>query len=298
MGIGGVLGIAGGIMQSRSASKAADAQTAAANRQIDFQQGIYDDQKAMFAPWVSAGQNALGAYLYDMGLGAAPIIGGTAPEITTVTTGGDAIPVGALGYGSGAGYMTQRGGPSGLQAMMPQKTTPQKTQYMVGDNAFATMEEAQAYANANPVGGTAYGGYEASPGYQWQLEQGQKAIDGSAAARGNVFSSGTLDRQQQMGQGLAAQDYGNHLARLMGVSSMGQNSVAQQATAAQNLGTGVSNALGSIGNAQAAGAIGKGNALSDMMGNLGGWYGYQQGANGGNTASMFDAPWASSGFGW
>ena len=91
-------------------------------------------------------------------------------------------------------------------------------------------------------------------------------------------------------------DAGRILEFGVGVASMGQNSVAGQATAAQNLGTGVSSALGSIGNAQAAGAIGQGNALSDMMGNLGGWYGYQQGANGGTTASMFDAPWASSGF--
>lgn len=285
-----IAGLAGGLLQSSSANKAAKAQTNAANRQIDFQQGVYDDQKGMFAPFVGAGTNALSAYLYDIGLGPAPTIGGTAPEISTVTTGGQTI---SQGYNT----LGERGGPQGLQSLTAPQTTPQTTTYNVGGNSFGTLEEAQAWANANPEGGTTYGGYQASPGYQWQLEQGQKAIDGSAAARGNVFSSATLDRQQQMGQGLAAQDYGNHLARLMGVAGMGQNSVAQQATAAQNLGAGVSNALGSIGNAQAAGAIGQGNAWGNALGNLGGWYGYQQGANGGsNNASMFDTPWASSGF--
>lgn len=293
MCLSAILGGIGAVGNIVSANKATDAQTNAANRQIDFQQGIYDDQKGMFAPWVSAGQNALEAYLYDMGMGPAPTIGGTAPEITTVTTGGQPI---AQGYDP---LNLTRGGPQGLQSMMAPQTTPQTTTYNVGGNSFGTLEEAQAYANANPVGGTAYGGYEATPWYQWQVDEAQKAIEGSAAARGNALSTATMDLLERTRQGLAQQDRNNYLAQLMGQAQMGQNSVAQQATAAQNLGTGVSNALGSIGNAQAAGAIGKGNALSDMMGNLGGWYGYQQGANGGSTsnnASMFDTPWASSGF--
>lgn len=287
-----IAGLAGAAISGSKAGKAADAQTAAANRQIDFQQGVYDDQKGMFAPWVNSGNIANAAWMYDMGLGDAPIIGGTAPEITTVTTGGQPI---AQGYDPL--NLTRGGGQQGLQSLMAPQTTPQTTQYKVGDNAFSTMDEAQAYANANPVGGTAYGGYEATPWYQWQVDEAQKAVEGSAAARGNALSTATMDRLERTRQGLAQQDRNNYLAQLMGQAQMGQNSVAQQATAAQNLGSGVSNALGSIGNAQAAGAVGQGNAWGNALGNLGGWYGYQQGANGGsNNASMFDTPWASSGF--
>lgn len=58
--------------------------------------------------------------------------------------------------------------------------------------------------------------YQNSPGYQFQLQQGQRAIDGSAASRGGLFSGATLKAQQEYGTGLAAQDYNNqyqnHLA--------------------------------------------------------------------------------------
>ena len=50
--------------------------------------------------------------------------------------------------------------------------------------------------------------FEADPGYQWRLDQGLKSLEGSAAARGGLFSSNTGDRRQDYVQGLASQEYG------------------------------------------------------------------------------------------
>ena len=284
MSFGAIAGLAGGLLQAGSARSAARAQENAANRQIEFQQGIYDQQTELFEPYRNAGTNALAAYMFDMGMGEAPVFGGAAPEITTVTT--PSVPV-----ASGPGMHLTRGGDQNFTAA-PRSNV---AQYQVGGQTFNTLEEAQAWADANRTGGTTYGGYTASPGYQWQLEQGQSAIDGSAASRGSLFSGATLAAQQRLGQGLAEQDRSTHMNRLLGLAGMGQSSVAQQATAAQNLGTGVTNALGSIGNAQAAGAIGTGNALSGMMNGLGSWYGYQNAANGGGNAGIGSTPWAGAG---
>ena len=51
--------------------------------------------------------------------------------------------------------------------------------------------------------------FEADPGYQFRLEQGTKALEGSAAARGGLFSGATGRSLQDYSQGLASQEYAN-----------------------------------------------------------------------------------------
>lgn len=113
-----------------------------------------------------------------------------------------------------------------------------------------------------------YQGFQATPGYQFALDQGIGAIDASAASRGNLLSGATLQDLQEYGTGLANQEYGTYLDRLYGQANLGQASVAGTAAAGQNFATGTSNALANIGNAQAAGAVGVGNAVSGMTNNL------------------------------
>ena len=45
------------------------------------------------------------------------------------------------------------------------------------------------------------------PGYQWRLEQGNKAVERSAAAGGMLQSGKTLKGLQRWSQGLASQEY-------------------------------------------------------------------------------------------
>jgi len=58
--------------------------------------------------------------------------------------------------------------------------------------------------------------FEADPGYQFRLNQGMKALEGSAAARGGLFSTQTGDRIQDYAQGLASQEYGQAYNRARG----------------------------------------------------------------------------------
>ena len=132
----------------------------------------------------------------------------------------------------------------------------------IGQNALAQ------YANEFA------GGYEQSPGYQFQLEQGQRAIDNSAAASGQLFSGATQKAQLQFGQGMAAQDYGNWLNRLQGLSAMGQNAASGTGAAAAQFGQMGGSALGNQGNAMMSGAIAGGNAVNSGIQNALGAYGY------------------------
>jgi hypothetical protein len=68
--------------------------------------------------------------------------------------------------------------------------------------------------------------FQTSPGYGFQLEQGLRAVDAGAAAKGMLRSGATLEAEQKFGQGLANQDFGNYYNRLMGLANQGENAAA------------------------------------------------------------------------
>lgn len=267
-------GIVGGIVQSRAASKAAKAQTAAANEQLNYQKEIYADQTERFSPFLDAGTNALAAFNFNMGLGDRPMVGGTPAQIETITG-----PSREETFRSGGFGMSSGGSPETRTRMVPGAE-----QFRVNGQTFAARDEAQAFANANKTGGTAYGGFQASPGYEFRREQGIGAIDASAAARGGLNSGRTLQDLTRFGDGLAAQEFDSYMARLGGLTDMGMGAAGMQATAGNNAAAGVGNALANRGNAQAAGAIGQGNAFTGMVNNLAGSFGYMNNPGGSGSS--------------
>jgi hypothetical protein len=68
---------------------------------------------------------------------------------------------------------------------------------------------------------SALASFNASPDYQFALNQGTAALDNSAAARGGMISGNQLQAQTQYGQGLATQNLGNYLNRLSGMAGQG-----------------------------------------------------------------------------
>lgn len=308
MAFSAIASVASGIMGSRSAKKAAAAQERAAQQDLAFQREtrdlIFDRLDPFYQPGITA-QNALA---FEMGLGNRPMIGGTAPQIETFTEtmsmGQPVMPE----FGPGRGGEERRrewengqrfaGKIAGLAGFLQQ---PQSvTRYRVGGNVFNTLEEAQAWANANPQGGTEYRGFQATPGYQFQMDQGTAAVNALAGARGGLDSGRTRQDLLTFGQGLANQEYGNYLNRLSGMAGTGFSAAGATANAATNAAAGVSNALGGIGNAQSAGAIGAGNAWQNAFGNLAGLSQYQKGVTGQNSfgnSRMFDPLFGGRGLG-
>lgn len=57
------------------------------------------------------------------------------------------------------------------------------------------------------------GEFTGSPGYQFRLDEGQKAIERSAAARGGALSGAALKEGMRYGQDFATNDYDNFLRR-------------------------------------------------------------------------------------
>lgn len=133
----------------------------------------------------------------------------------------------------------------------------------VGQNALADVADLSG-ANGVEAGRAAQANFLESPGYQFQLEQGQKAIDRSAAARGMLRSGATMEASQKFGQGLAAQDFTTYYNRLAGLAGMGQQSANAVSNAASNL----SNKIGEAGQGIAQTQMANGAAQASITGNM------------------------------
>ena len=148
----------------------------------------------------------------------------------------------------------------------------------VGLRALNKLEGASEYT---PFG---MDQFQADPGYGFRFNQGQKALERSAAARGGLISGNTGGALQQFGQGLASQEYQNAFNRyqtersarlnpLQSLAGVGQTSVNQLGAAGQNYASGMGEALGAGAQARASGYMGAANAIG---GGVGQYMGYQQ----------------------
>lgn len=101
-----------------------------------------------------------------------------------------------------------------------------------------------------------------SPEYQFALQQGQRAVDNGAAARGRAFSGANIKDTARFGQGLASSQMQNYLNRLQGFAGMGQNAMNQFLNVSDIYGGRVGDAQIGRAGARAAGTLGRYNALA------------------------------------
>lgn len=67
----------------------------------------------------------------------------------------------------------------------------------------------------------AYNDFQTTPGYQFRLDQGVKALDRSAASKGMLLSGAQTKGLNDYAQGQASSEYGNYVNQLKGVSDSG-----------------------------------------------------------------------------
>lgn len=103
----------------------------------------------------------------------------------------------------------------------------------VGQNALADITDLSGAGGPQAEQASA-GLFQASPGYQYSLQQGQKAVDNSAAARGLGLSGAEIKGATANAEGLASTDYSNFYNRLSGIASTGQDAIKTVANAGAN----------------------------------------------------------------
>lgn len=122
--------------------------------------------------------------------------------------------------------------------------------------------------------------FQADPGYQFRMDEGQKALERSAAASGNLNSGATLKALSRYGQDYASNEYNNaynrwnndHATtwnRLSSLAGVGQTQSAQLGNWGQQTGQVMGNNIIGAGNATAAGKIGAANSWNGALTNIG-----------------------------
>lgn len=125
---------------------------------------------------------------------------------------------------------------------------------------------------------------EQTPGYQFNLEQGLKAVQNSAAARGLGVSGAAMKGAATYATGLADSTYQNQFNnavvnsqnkfqnettnqtndynRLMGLATLGESSGAQTGALGTQVASNIGNSLTGVGNANAAASMATANSIS------------------------------------
>jgi hypothetical protein len=148
-------------------------------------------------------------------------------------------------------------------------------------------KDAAGYGSANAQFSFTPGDLTQAPGYQFQLQQGQEALDRKAAAGGGFYSGAALKAAQGFGQNLASTTFDNEYNRafnafqtnrantlnpLQSLSGQGQTAANTSANIQQNGANALSSLLTSNANSQGAAAISQGNAISNgLSGGLSAW---------------------------
>lgn len=124
------------------------------------------------------------------------------------------------------------------------------------------------------------GNYKDDPAYQRRLEEGQKAIERSAAARGGLLSGATTKRLQEFAQDLASDEYAQAYNRfvtdqtnlynsLAAQAGLGQQTASLLATNSRNAANEISDYYTQQGNVNAAGNAASANAWQSGLSSAG-----------------------------
>jgi len=242
-GIGAAASVAGGVIASSGAKKAANTQAQAAQDAQAAQERMFQEQKALQEPFRQAGLTAQQQIMQLLGIG--------------------------------------------------------------GD------ENAEGYGSlAKPFGAEQF---QADPGYAFRQAEGMRALERSAAARGNLLSGSTMRGIQRFGQDLASQEYTNAFNRyqiernarlnpLQSLMGSGQSAANTMTGAAGQMGQNEAANLYNAGQARASGYVGQANALGGALSGIGSMamqlpvynaqinYMNSLGRSGGNSVGMTPIP--------
>lgn len=142
-----------------------------------------------------------------------------------------------------------------------------------------------------------------TPGYQFQLQQGTKAMNQTLGAQGGLFSGQALKQAQQFGQGLADQTYNDAYNRYLQTNQQTYNQLAGQAASGQNAAANLGGVGQNYANTQTTGLENSGNIAANstnaqntavnqgLAGLLNGTYGYTGGGQSSYSSGVNGVPY-------
>lgn len=264
--IGAAVSIYGSRKASGTAKSAGNQAAAGATASNDLLKYFYDQDAARQQPFYNAGIAGMNEYLAMLGLPQQQQQGQLPAGMTADQYYLQQNPDVAASGMSAADHYERYGKSEGRQWGAPSIGPAQsnKTPQQLQQDAFAK--------------------FRAAPGYQFGLDQGQKQIEASAAARGSLNSGAILKALQRYGNDYADQQgytpYMNKLASLWGGAQTAAGSLGQ---AGQSYGGQMGQNLQNAANARAQSTYAAGRAkqegfqdawgYANKMGASQGWWG-------------------------
>ncbi len=293
--IGAVGAIGGGLIASSGAKSASQAQVQASREAQSAQERMFQQQTQLQEPFRQAGLTAQQQIMYLLGLGSPDDYGAGAQGVKATAYDpsqkyffadgtaydpqqgrANAMP-GMMGaFGRIGANIAERLG-AGAEGMTPEQMVQRGLLYTQAPTTGGARPSGEFGSLAKPFG---MDQFEADPGYAFRQSEGMKALERSAAARGNLLSGASMKGIQRFGQDLASQEYQNafnryqveRAARLNPLQSLmgaGQSSANTLTGAAGQFGqASAANAM-NAGAARASGYVGSANALSSALGGIG-----------------------------
>lgn len=162
-----------------------------------------------------------------------------------------------------------------LQTSADKAATFQQPFYSAGQNALTRLQKILGLGGQSPD----FTEITNNPAYQFRLQQGNNAVQNSAANAGNLFSGQTGKALTNYSQDLASTEYQNIINNLSNEAGRGQNAGNQLSNIFQNTGVNQSNVgiqtggaiadlLRTKGDAVASGTVGRTNAITGGVENL------------------------------
>jgi hypothetical protein len=109
---------------------------------------------------------------------------------------------------------------------------------------------------------TDYGGFTATPSYDFRRREGLGAVESSVAGRQGLASGAAMEALDRAAQDYGSLEYDNYLRRLEGLMAQGYSAADAQAMLSQNAGVNIGNVRMSGANARATGLEGAGAAIA------------------------------------
>lgn len=307
----------GGAQGAKAAGKAADVQGQAALAGVAVQRDAAVQSRIDAYPWALAGAQALYAYMGELGvpmpktpilpdLNQGPFAAGPAQNALGTSLGTGKALGGQTNlktsiqnwYGQHLGrrpsdqevnaWMTGYAGGDPGRIQSDIASSPEARAFKArGGSPLAPVASAgtttaqPAIPSPQNMAMTERKGFQQTPGYQFQVEEGEKGVINNLSALGMKNSGAALKALTRFRTGIASQEYNNYLNRLQGAAGMGQTQVNSNNAGMQNAAGNIAQGYGDVGAARASGYVGQANAWGNALGNISntagnalGWYAY------------------------
>lgn len=272
--LGGGASLLAGGAQADAAGDAAALSAAATREAVAENRRQFELSREDLAPYRDTGVNALSQYAALYG-----ISDRSADEPQFLD---EQFQTGTEQYLNPA-YTAAQGGFGGYRTgdAIPAPSAPQ---YLTRPTYSTRQVENEAY---DPNGGflstedmqAARDRFKETPGYQFRFEEGERALNRNASARGRLKGGGHEREVIRYGQGIASDEFNNYANRLAGIAGMGQGATVTTATLGAQSAATTGNFLLSgaqqqgqnilaAGTARASGFAGAGNAATGGIENF------------------------------